>query len=135
MRNVFNLRKIFDANFVRWKYLSCAPILHFLSHLYNDDWDWKQLNEFKNRPFYLPFVFAQDRLILKLLNQIKLTKSQKYAASRWKTGGYNKIQATRELMRVIKRLDMWDALHDLLPFVQFKKRKKHPGFSLQLYQK
>ena len=46
--------------------------MHFLSHLYNDDWDWKQLNEFKKRLFYLPFVFVQDRLILKQLNQIKL---------------------------------------------------------------
>ena len=38
---------------------------------------------------------------------------------------------------------IWDALHDLVPFAQFKKREKHPwrsvnfskvaGFSLQFY--
>ena len=32
---------------------------------------------------------------------------------------------------------IWEALHDLVPFAQFKKREKHPWmsvtFSLQLY--
>ena len=27
---------------------------------------------------------------------------------------------------------MWDALHDLAPFVQFKKREKHPWMTVAL---
>ena len=113
--NAFYQRKLFNALtiFLEKKYPSCVPILPFLFHLHDDGWDCalmniNNVNEFKRALLPSFLLFAQTRTISKQVVQTKpgqaILETRHFTLK--KLVHINKLQATRELMLMIKQLDI-----------------------------